>query len=200
MEIFLGIVGIGFLMLAYKGGLSAGRQQVLQNLSDRLQFGLQAESDFSRKFGIRGMYLVLDYLGPDAKLGTGFESPVANSIFVVHAQDFEDRISRTKVEYSNVEEVVEPEESLEPEEILEPQNLHLFAPNSELARMIGQGPMTRSEATRRVWNYIDVKQLRNPDSPRTINCDAKLSEILRVQSCTIFNLVILLSDGIEKAK
>ena len=84
MEIFLLAIGVGAVVLSFKAGVTAGRQQVLQNLASRIDLGLQQGSDFSRQFGIRGMYFVLDYLAHDAKHGTGFNHQFAGGYFIVH--------------------------------------------------------------------------------------------------------------------
>ena len=93
MEIILFILAVGALILGYKMGTDNGRRQTLENLNQRIVVGLEPTTDFARKYGIRGTHLVLDYLGPDAKLGTGFNpSPYVNFI-VIHGEDFENRIA-----------------------------------------------------------------------------------------------------------
>ena len=93
MEILFFIMAVGALMLGYKLGTDNGRRQTLENLNQRIVTGLEPNTDFARKYGVRGTYLVLDYLGPDAKLGTGFNPSPHVGFVLLHGDDFEKRIS-----------------------------------------------------------------------------------------------------------
>ena len=94
MEIIPFIFAVGALILGYKMGTDNGRRQTLENLNQRIVIGLEPTTDFARKYGLRGTHLVLDYFGPDAELGTGFNpNPYVNFI-VIHGEDFENRIAK----------------------------------------------------------------------------------------------------------
>lgn len=94
MEIVLLILALGVLMMGYKLGTENGRRQTLENLNERIVVGLEPTTDFARKYGARGTHLVLDYLGPDAKLGTGFNPHPYVGFIVIHGDDFEARFAK----------------------------------------------------------------------------------------------------------
>jgi upstream activation factor subunit UAF30 len=50
-------------------------------------------------------------------------------------------------------------------------------PSSELAAVIGNNPMPRSEVTKKVWDYIKANGLQDQQNKRMINADDKLRVI-----------------------
>ena len=50
-------------------------------------------------------------------------------------------------------------------------------PSKELAAVIGEGPMPRTEVTKKVWAYIKKKSLQDAKNRRMINPDEKLIPI-----------------------
>ena len=50
-------------------------------------------------------------------------------------------------------------------------------PSSELAAVIGNTPMPRSEVTKKVWDYIKANGLQDQQNKRMINADDKLRVI-----------------------
>ena len=44
-------------------------------------------------------------------------------------------------------------------------------PSADLAKIIGNGPMTRAEVTKKVWDYIKANQLQDQQNKRQINAD-----------------------------
>lgn len=50
-------------------------------------------------------------------------------------------------------------------------------PSKELAAVIGEGPMPRTEVTKLVWAYIKKHNLQDPKNKRNINPDEKLEKI-----------------------
>ena len=50
-------------------------------------------------------------------------------------------------------------------------------PSADLAKIIGNGPMTRAEVTKKVWDYIKANQLQDQQNKRQINADDKLRPI-----------------------
>lgn len=50
--------------------------------------------------------------------------------------------------------------------------------SDELAEIVGNGPMARTEVTKRVWDYIKKNKLQDPNNKRNINPDAKLGKVL----------------------
>lgn len=46
--------------------------------------------------------------------------------------------------------------------------------SSELAEVVGKGPMPRSEVVKKLWEYIKKNDLQDPKNKRDIIADAKL--------------------------
>ncbi len=49
--------------------------------------------------------------------------------------------------------------------------------SAELAAVVGQGPMPRSEVVKKLWAYIKSKNLQDPNKKRNINADAALKVV-----------------------
>lgn len=49
--------------------------------------------------------------------------------------------------------------------------------SKELAKIVGPGPMPRTEVTQKLWDYIKKKKLQDPNNKRNINPDEALSEV-----------------------
>lgn len=50
-------------------------------------------------------------------------------------------------------------------------------PSKELAAVVGEGPMPRTEVTKKLWAYIKKFGLQDPKNKRNINPDEKLQKI-----------------------
>ena len=50
-------------------------------------------------------------------------------------------------------------------------------PSKELAAIVGDGPMPRTEVTKNLWQYIKKHSLQDPKNKRNINPDDKLQKI-----------------------
>ncbi len=49
--------------------------------------------------------------------------------------------------------------------------------SEDLAAVIGNGPMPRSEVTKKIWAYIKKNNLQDPANKRNINADAPLKKV-----------------------
>ena len=49
--------------------------------------------------------------------------------------------------------------------------------SSELAAVVGEGPMPRSEVVKKLWAYIKKHKLQDTKNRRNINADANLSAV-----------------------
>ena len=49
--------------------------------------------------------------------------------------------------------------------------------SADLAAVVGQGPMPRSEVVKKLWVYIKGKNLQDPTNKRNINADAALKKV-----------------------
>ena len=49
--------------------------------------------------------------------------------------------------------------------------------STELAQVVGKGPMPRTEVTKKLWAYIKKHKRQDPDNKRNIIPDDKLSKV-----------------------
>jgi chromatin remodeling complex protein RSC6 len=49
--------------------------------------------------------------------------------------------------------------------------------SSDLAAVIGEGPMPRSEVVKKLWVYIKKHDLQDPKNKRNINADENLKKV-----------------------
>jgi len=49
--------------------------------------------------------------------------------------------------------------------------------SADLAVVVGQGPMPRSEVVKKLWEYIKKNNLQDPANKRNINADAALKKV-----------------------
>ncbi len=49
--------------------------------------------------------------------------------------------------------------------------------SAELAAVVGEGPMARSEVVKKLWVYIKSKNLQDPSNKRNIKADANLKKV-----------------------
>ena len=49
--------------------------------------------------------------------------------------------------------------------------------SAELAAVVGEGPMPRSEVTKKIWAYIKEHGLQDSQNKRNINADEKLKAV-----------------------
>ena len=49
--------------------------------------------------------------------------------------------------------------------------------SSDLAEVVGAGPIPRSEVVKKLWDYIRKNKLQDPANKRNINADSKLKVV-----------------------
>lgn len=49
--------------------------------------------------------------------------------------------------------------------------------SADLAAVVGQGPMPRSEVVKKLWEYIKKNNLQDPANKRNINADEALKKV-----------------------
>ncbi len=49
--------------------------------------------------------------------------------------------------------------------------------SADLAAVVGNGPLPRSEVVKKLWVYIKDKNLQDPKNKRNINADAALKKV-----------------------
>ncbi len=50
-------------------------------------------------------------------------------------------------------------------------------PSSDLAKIVGSQPLPRTEATKKLWEYIKKNNLQDPANKRNINADPALQTV-----------------------
>ena len=49
--------------------------------------------------------------------------------------------------------------------------------SADLAKVVGNGPMPRSEVVKKIWVYIKKNNLQDPKNKRNINADENLKKV-----------------------
>ena len=61
-------------------------------------------------------------------------------------------------------------------------------PSPELAAVVGDGAMPRSEIISKLWEYIKGNDLQDPKDKRQINADDKLEKVFGKKSVSMFEM------------
>jgi len=70
--------------------------------------------------------------------------------------------------------------------------------SSELAAVVGKGPMPRSEVVKKLWVYIKSKNLQDPKNKRNINADENLKKVFGGKSVVnMFEMTKLVSKHLS---
>jgi upstream activation factor subunit UAF30 len=70
--------------------------------------------------------------------------------------------------------------------------------SSELAEIVGKGPMPRSEVVKKLWIYIKGKKLQDPENKRNINADENLKKVFGGKSVVnMFEMTKLVSKHLS---
>jgi chromatin remodeling complex protein RSC6 len=70
--------------------------------------------------------------------------------------------------------------------------------SAELAAVVGEGPMPRSEVVKKLWVYIKAHNLQDPTNKRNINADANLKEVFGGKSVVnMFEMTKLVSNHLS---
>ncbi|MGP1516639.1 MAG: SWIB/MDM2 domain-containing protein [Ottowia sp.] len=72
-----------------------------------------------------------------------------------------------------------------------------MTPSKQLAAIIGDKPMPRTEVTKKVWEYIKANKLQDATNKRNINADAKLKEIFKKPQVSMFEMTKLISGHLS---
>jgi upstream activation factor subunit UAF30 len=71
-------------------------------------------------------------------------------------------------------------------------------PSAELAAIVGQEPLPRTEITKKLWDYIKAHGLQDARDKRQINADSTLAPIFGGKpSISMFELAKLVSQHVE---
>ncbi len=61
-------------------------------------------------------------------------------------------------------------------------------PSAQLAEIVGDKPLPRTEVTRKVWAHIKRHKLQNPKNKREILADEKLQPIFGAKKLNMFEM------------
>ena len=71
-------------------------------------------------------------------------------------------------------------------------------PSKELAAVVGDGPMPRTEVTKKLWAYIKKNNLQDAKNRRNINADDKLGKIFGgKKSVNMFEMTKLVNNHLS---
>lgn len=70
-------------------------------------------------------------------------------------------------------------------------------PSEELAAIVGDTPMPRTEVTSKLWSYIKAHDLQNPDDRREIIADGPLEKVLGTKRTDMFSMTKLVSKHLS---
>lgn len=71
-------------------------------------------------------------------------------------------------------------------------------PSAELAAVVGNKPMPRTEITKRIWDYIKANGLQDSKNRRMINADDKLKVVFGgKKQVSMFEMTKLVSDHLK---
>ena len=71
-------------------------------------------------------------------------------------------------------------------------------PSAELAAIVGQEPLPRTEVTKKLWDYIKAHGLQDAQDKRQINADPTLKPIFGgKKSISMFELAKLMSQHVQ---
>jgi len=71
-------------------------------------------------------------------------------------------------------------------------------PSSALAEVVGAKALPRTEAVKKVWDYIKKNGLQDKKNKREINADAKLKAVLKKDKVTMFELAKIINKNLSK--
>jgi len=70
-------------------------------------------------------------------------------------------------------------------------------PDAQLAAVVGNDPLPRSELTKKIWDYIKSNDLQDPENRRMINADDKLRPIFGRDQVSMFEMTRLVNQHVE---
>nr|WP_119155163.1 SWIB/MDM2 domain-containing protein [Caldimonas tepidiphila] len=70
-------------------------------------------------------------------------------------------------------------------------------PSAELAAVIGDKPVPRTEVTKKLWDYIKKNNLQDAQNKRNINADPKLKAIFGKDQVSMFEMAGLVGKHLS---
>ena len=72
-----------------------------------------------------------------------------------------------------------------------------MTPSPQLAAVIGDKPVPRTEVTKKVWDYIKKNSLQDASKRTMINADAKLKEIFKKAQASMFEMTKMINAHLK---
>ena len=72
-----------------------------------------------------------------------------------------------------------------------------FTPSADLAAVIGDAPVARTEVVKKLWDYIKAQGLQDPKDKRTVRADAKLQPVFGKDSVTMFEIAGIVGQHLK---
>ncbi len=73
-----------------------------------------------------------------------------------------------------------------------------LTPSAELAAVVGNKPLPRTEVTKKVWEYIKKLDLQDADNRQMINADDKLKAVFGgKEQVSMFEMTKLISNHLK---
>ncbi|MEP7115972.1 MAG: SWIB/MDM2 domain-containing protein [Acidobacteriota bacterium] len=72
-----------------------------------------------------------------------------------------------------------------------------LTPSAELAAVIGDTPLPRTEVTKKLWEYIKLHNLQDPAAKTIINADTKLQAVFGKPSVSMFEMTKLVGAHLK---
>jgi chromatin remodeling complex protein RSC6 len=71
-------------------------------------------------------------------------------------------------------------------------------PSDALAEVVGNKPLSRPEAIKKIWAYIKRKDLQNPKNRRNIRADEKLAPLFKgKKEVSMFDLAKIVNNNLK---
>jgi upstream activation factor subunit UAF30 len=72
-----------------------------------------------------------------------------------------------------------------------------LTPSGQLGEVIGSKPVPRTEAVKKIWDYIKKNKLQDQKNKRNINADSKLKPIFGKDQISMFELAKVLNKHMK---
>jgi upstream activation factor subunit UAF30 len=72
-----------------------------------------------------------------------------------------------------------------------------LTPSSELAGVVGDKPLPRTEVVKKVWNYIKGNDLQDSGNRRMINADEKLRAVFGKNQVSMFEMTKIINNHLN---
>ena len=72
-----------------------------------------------------------------------------------------------------------------------------MTPSAQLAQVVGEKPLPRTEITKRLWAYIKKNNLQDAKVRRNINADDKLRPIFKKDQVSMFDMTKLVNKHLS---